>query len=157
MGLDQYLSKKIYIGANFEHRGITGKISIKQGNTIIPIDFKKVKEVIEEAGYWRKANAIHKWFVDNVQDGQDDCSSYRVTKEQFLHLLADVEFALDNKDKASRVLPPESGFFFGSVDYDEWYWEDLKYTRKLIKGILKDYEKDEANKIWATYEYQSSW
>ena len=22
---------------------------------------------------WRKANAIHKWFVDNVQDGVDDC------------------------------------------------------------------------------------
>ena len=22
---------------------------------------------------WRKANAVHKWFVDHVQDGNDDC------------------------------------------------------------------------------------
>jgi hypothetical protein len=26
-----------------------------------------------EVAYWRKANAIHQWFVDNVQDGEDNC------------------------------------------------------------------------------------
>ena len=38
----------------------------------------------EEVGYWRKANQIHKWFVDNVQDGVDDCGEYKVTKEQLI-------------------------------------------------------------------------
>ena len=37
--------------------------------------------------YWRKANAIHKWFVENVQDGVDDCGRYEVTKEQLQELL----------------------------------------------------------------------
>lgn len=27
---------------------------------------------------WRKANAVHKWFVDNVQYGKDDCGLYEV-------------------------------------------------------------------------------
>ena len=41
----------------------------------------------EEVGYWRKANAIHKWFVDNVQDGVDDCGYYEVSQEQLKNLL----------------------------------------------------------------------
>ena len=69
MGLDMYLSRKKYIGANWEHRGITGTIDIKQKDKSIPIDFNKVTYIEEEVGYWRKANQIHKWFVDNCQDG----------------------------------------------------------------------------------------
>ena len=36
---------------------------------------------------WRKANAIHKWFVENVQDGVDDCENYKVTKAQLITML----------------------------------------------------------------------
>ena len=43
--------------------------------------------IAEEVGYWRKANAIHKWFVDNVQDGEDDCEYHEVNKEQLKELL----------------------------------------------------------------------
>lgn len=43
--------------------------------------------IYESVGYWRKANAIHKWFVDNVQDGKDDCDYYEVGKEQLEELL----------------------------------------------------------------------
>ena len=35
-----------------------------------------------EVGYWRKANAIHNWFVVNVASGEDDCSSYPVSQDQ---------------------------------------------------------------------------
>lgn len=41
----------------------------------------------QEVAYWRKANAIHKWFVDNIQDGIDDCGNYEVTKEDLEELL----------------------------------------------------------------------
>ena len=35
----------------------------------------------EQVGYWRKANAIHDWFVKHVQDGEDDCKYHQeVTK-----------------------------------------------------------------------------
>jgi hypothetical protein len=42
----------------------------------------------DEKVYWRKANAIHQWFVDNVQDGKDDCDYYEVKKEQVEKLLS---------------------------------------------------------------------
>lgn len=44
--------------------------------------------IIEQVGYWRKANHIHNWFVENVQDGQDDCEYHQeVTKEILEELL----------------------------------------------------------------------
>ena len=42
---------------------------------------KSPNEAGDELGYWRKANAIHKWFVDNVQGGKDDCECYEVSKD----------------------------------------------------------------------------
>lgn len=42
---------------------------------------------IEEIGYWQKANAIHFWFVSNIQNGVDDCGSYAVKKEDLVELL----------------------------------------------------------------------
>ena len=44
--------------------------------------------MIEESmASWRKANAIHNWFVENVQEGVDDCDVYEVSKEQLESLL----------------------------------------------------------------------
>lgn len=45
------------------------------------------KYIYESIGYWRKANAIHSWMVNNVQDGVDDCGYYRVYREQIEELL----------------------------------------------------------------------
>ena len=42
--------------------------------------------IFDEVGYWRKANHIHAWFVDKVQGGEDDCSYYFVSKDDFLEL-----------------------------------------------------------------------
>ena len=40
-----------------------------------------------EVGYWRKANAIHRWLVENIQNGVDNCEYYEVTKEKLEELL----------------------------------------------------------------------
>ena len=45
------------------------------------------KTVFNTIASWRKANHIHKWFVDNIQDGIDNCGTYEVTKEQLEELL----------------------------------------------------------------------
>ena len=79
MGSDMYLSKRTYVGKD-ERDGV--KITGVAG-----IDPQKVAYIIEEAGYWRKANAIHGWFVDNVQDGMDDCKEYYVSREKLKELL----------------------------------------------------------------------
>ena len=46
------------------------------------------KSIFEQVGYWRKANQIHNWLVNNVQGGEDDCGEYKVTEKQLKGLLA---------------------------------------------------------------------
>lgn len=44
--------------------------------------------IMEQVGYWRKANQIHNWFVENIQNGIDDCDYHNeVTKEDLIELL----------------------------------------------------------------------
>lgn len=110
-----------------------------------------------EIGYWRKANAIHKWFVDHVQGGNDDCGSYEVSKEQLDQLLKDckkVRAAYHgrlNKVIAS-LLPTQNGFFFGSTEYDKGYLEDIEHTIEVLESALTMFDL-ESNKFY----YQSSW
>jgi hypothetical protein len=103
-----------------------------------------------EVAYWRKANAIHGWFVD----GEDnDCSPIQVTRENLIRLRDVCKELLVDKDadKAEELLPPMSGFFFGSTGIDEWYWENVQETATLLDNILTEVPED-----WS-FEYQASW
>jgi hypothetical protein len=151
MGLDMYLTKHIYIGAKFEHNKIEGRIEIKRDGKPIKINMSKVDYVIEGVGYWRKANQIHNWFVENVQSGVDECVEHDVDFKQLQELKKLCKKALRNKD--CSLLPPQSGFFFGSTDIDEYYWKDLKYTIEIIDA-LEDPKTDSFNFY---YKYRSSW
>lgn len=95
MGLDMHLNKRIYIGAEYDHNNVKGNINITKGDREININSNKVSYVIEEAIYWRKANAIHKWFVENVQDNIDDCNEYDVSRAQLESLLNDCKSILN--------------------------------------------------------------
>ena len=87
MGLDMYLSRKIYIGAEYKHRKVTGIIDIKVDGKPVKINFDKVSYIEERAAYWRKANQIHQWFVSNVQNGDDNCGRYDVSRQQLQELV----------------------------------------------------------------------
>jgi hypothetical protein len=91
MGLDMYLHKRTYV-QNWNHMPESSKYQInitRGGKEIAKTEFDpdKIVYVIQEAGYWRKANAIHRWFVENVQDGEDDCKEYYVSAEKLKTLL----------------------------------------------------------------------
>ena len=84
-----YLEKRIYV-KNWSHNPKKDevKISVKKGAKKHPnIDTSKVSYIIEEAGYWRKANAIHAWFVEHCGKGNDDCNPYWVSSEDLKDLL----------------------------------------------------------------------
>lgn len=145
-----YLKKKTYIGNHWKTEDDQTKIRIPG------IKQARIAEIVEMVATWRKANAIHKWFVDNVQDGEDNCKEYYVTKEDLQKLYLLVKEA--NQTKKGTALPPQAGFFFGSTERDEWYWKDMEYTEKKLEELLKEIEKDKTNKNdIIDYYYQSSW
>ena len=44
--------------------------------------------IFEEVAYWLKANHIHNWFVQNLQDGVDECQYVFVEEDDLRCLLA---------------------------------------------------------------------
>lgn len=116
------------------------------------IDFYK-DDLYDDVCYWRKANAIHRWFVKNVQNGEDDCRISRpLTREDLIELLDLCVQILRNPDKAEELLPTQAGFFFGDTEYNERYMDSLCYTIQKIGYILEttDFETQ------ALY-YNASW
>lgn len=162
MGLDMYLTRSWYIGAQYDFNEIAGEINITERGKRIPINFEKVTTIREEAAYWRKANEIHKWFVDNCQDGEDDCREAWVSHEQLQELLDICKTILNAPESqrnrlAEELLPTQRGFFFGSTEYDEWYYEDLKYTVKTLEPLLEELRQAKEQGFTVTMYYHSSW
>jgi len=121
-------------------------------------DTSKIRYIVEEVGYWRKANAIHKWFVENVQNGEDDCGEYEVSQEQLKELrdlCAKAKYTMEMGDHsvAQKELPTHSGFFFGDTGYGEYYIEDLNSTIEIIDRILVSKDQN----LMSTFMYSSSW
>lgn len=156
MGLDMYLTKKVYVGANYEHNKVTGEINLLRDGKPIPVNMKRITYIEERVGYWRKANHIHKWFVDNLQDGVDDCGDYYVSEEKLLQLLEACKNVVNKPELAADELPTQSGFFFGGTEYDQYYIQDCQDTIDIIEALLK--EKDPGNDyINGEIYYHSSW
>jgi hypothetical protein len=80
MGLDMHLVKRTYI----RKQDVTPTENLKTR-----INWENVNSIFvsEEVAYWRKANAIHAWFVENVQHGVDDCGEYNVDFDKLIELL----------------------------------------------------------------------
>ena len=105
--------------------------------------FKRKKVEPKEVGYWRKANQIREWFAQNV--GVENCRETPLTRDILKHLRDDCLTVLANHDLAEEILPTQGGFFFGSTEYDEWYFKDLEDTVEIINKIMKetDWDKEE--------------
>jgi hypothetical protein len=150
MGLDMYLSAKRYVSeyrkSDEALRGELDKLSDLTGGL-------EIQEVSCEAMYWRKANAIHDWFVKNVQGGVDNCGEYFVPREKLQELLELCKEVMANKGRAVELLPTASGFFFGSTDFDDYYFEDVQSTITRLEELLSNSEIADNFEFY----YQSSW
>lgn len=122
------------------------------GITVNEIDSEfPTSSVSFKVGYWRKANAIHAWFVKHCQAGVDDCNSYSVSRENLIDLKDSCTAVLADNSKANSLLPPQAGFFFGSTEINDYYLDDLKLTVKIIDRCLRERLSN-----W-NFSYNSSW
>lgn len=134
----------------------------------------KTYQIFTEAMYWRKANQIQNWFVEHPQGGIDDCGYHSVDPIQLEDLQDRINkildgFTMPSSDKffnshnnwvpsmkaqlsAMNLLPTTSGFFFGSPDYNKWYFNDLRITHKFLPKVLKKSTRQNWDFI-----YHSSW
>jgi hypothetical protein len=154
MGLDQYLYASKYTSpaewrGEAERKVFNDILKSIDGEKFVDTELPSLT-VDLKVGYWRKANQIHQWFVKNVQSGEDNCAEYWVDRDKLIELRDLCKLALKEKNKADELLPTQSGFFFGSTEIDEWYWQDVESTIEIIDKCLK------MDDTWS-FKYQSSW
>lgn len=160
MGLDMYLYAEKYV-SGYRHEGNEAQNEFDKLLTSVGMDGLASSNsphltVRVCAAYWRKANAVHAWFVQNVQDGVDECEPHDVSREQLGELrkaAADALLAYQRGDKeAARTnLTPTDGFFFGNTEIDEWYAESLGRTIEQLDRVLAIEDP------MVDFIYRSSW
>lgn len=156
MGLDMYLYRREYVStfawsqdywaakeANL-HSVIANHFNIDPSMGGVYVDYC--------VAYWRKANAIHGWFVD-LDGGRDECQFINVSLDQLKELRELANSVVLTPAMAGDILPPQEGFFFGSSDIDEWYISDMKKTVEMLDKVISSVSPNE----YPTFFYQASW
>jgi hypothetical protein len=127
-------------------------------------DYMSWYSIFEDIGYWRKANAIHNFFVQECQNGVDECQLSIVKKTHLKDLLKRCKRAMSLKDiylndgiikdgeGIETFLPTQGGFFFGGTEFNEWYFNDVEETIDLITKVLKETDFDKQ-----VIFYRASW
>jgi hypothetical protein len=158
MGLDMFLFKTKRTNHSIDELKSLDRYDLtpedEDVKDLLPLyesDYSKGKYCIfKEVSYWRKFNALHNWFVTNVQIGIDDCGMYEVTKDHVEDLLDTLFIVLEEKDPTDFM--PVIGFFFGSNEVDEYYWEQVENTRDKMYRLLNDFDWENERLF-----YHSSW
>lgn len=174
MGLDMYLYAKKFIAGD----SVAELKKLAETNNLPEPEWLTHISVEQVVGYWRKANAIHGWFVNEIAGGEDNCQTMYLSRENLEQLRQDCIVALANPSREYQIenqkvfyqlcdylnsletpidptnyvnpVPPTEGFFFGGNELDEYYYWKLEYTIDLITTLL-ELEGD------YSFSYQASW
>lgn len=98
--------------------------------------------LLEEVGYWRKANQIHRWFVDNIQYGVDNQGHYHVTEkklEKLLKVCLEVKSIFDKATATKGMVGVGNGFI------------DSEWVTVYSEGtVYKDIDIERINELLPT-------
>jgi hypothetical protein len=157
MGLDMYLNKRSYV-QQWDHNEKNHTVTVKfDGKVRKDIKRKRITYVIEEVMYWRKANHIHKWFIDRYEV-IDNCEEIHLSIDDLVMLLRDCEKVIANPEQAREILPTSDGFFFGGTDYDEYYFYETKRTAIELRELIDEYYESSSEGFNSSgFYYHASW
>ncbi|PYZ94961.1 hypothetical protein CR194_05445 [Salipaludibacillus keqinensis] len=111
------------------------------------------KSLREEVAYWRKANQIHHWFVENLHNGNDEpLFTELVTKQNLEDLYNLCVKVLENRKNPQDSLPSMPGPFFGYYSYDDFYYYQIEETKSILEDLLNHFDFDSHYLM-----YQCSW
>lgn len=183
-----YATRRFYV-KQWDHQSADERytVQVARGGKPVPgLQPERIAAVEEEVMYWRKANHIHTWFVDNVQYGEDNCREYEVPCEVLRQLLSVCKKVIKasklvdgmvwmgtywapGMDKAEErrepgkviqdptvakaLLPTRDGCFFGNIEYDEEYLDEVVRTRDWAASMLADCKAGVPGDI----TYRASW
>ena len=88
---------------------------------------KETSEEIEYS-YYRKFNALQGYFERH--DGLESGGRIHIDAERADEIYRLLNEVCIQPDRASELLPTQSGFFYGSTEYDQLYFSDVQFAEK---------------------------
>jgi len=146
-----YLERRTYV-KRWSHQKPEQKYSVlvkKAGKKDPNINPEKISYVIEEVAYWRKANQIHKWFVENCVESADwHGEAVYVSRDKIKELVELCEKVL----KASKLV---KGMIKNGETYKDGKWEPIMQPGKYIKDptVAKELLPNEDGFFFGSQEY----
>ena len=93
-----------------------------------------------EVAYFRKVNFLVRYFQYKKNLSLEKISTPKV---QLLLDYCTKVLGDRSEETSKKLLPTQDGFFFGSTEYDQWYYEDVERVYETFKEILDDLSDDE--------------
>lgn len=152
MGLDMYLKAERYVS------GYSHSDDLSQNTYEWLVKNMGVQKYVDKGtpsarinftvGYWRKENHIHKWFVNNCQDGNDDCGSYEVGRDQLRELRDLCQKVLDGVEM-------EEGELVSSISFENGKQVEHKIPGKVVAdaSVAKELLPTESGFFFGGTEY----
>lgn len=96
------------------------------------LDVRSLTEFTEVA-YFRKVNFLvgHFGYEENLSD-------VLISREEVESLVEKCKLVIENHELARDLLPTTEGFFFGGLEYDELYFEDVEEVLHEFERILSE-------------------
>ena len=90
MGLDMYLKAEKYV-SGYDHNGAEARMKYEQVLASVGFDGFRCEgspsaTISFTVAYWRKANQIHNWFVENHMDGNQDGNDPELSRKDLIVL-----------------------------------------------------------------------
>lgn len=135
MGLDQYIT--------IRHKSTNRAYKKYNDFWNLSDEERAGKEIPDEpckdfiVGYFRKHNMIHKWFVDNVQNGVDDCGRYLIPYSALnvlLDICKNIMAGVTKSKKPTKFMTDRNG-----VEHELWQMDTYTPTEETLeyaKSIL---------------------
>lgn len=102
--------------------------------------------------YFRKYNFLYGWVRRKLKLPElKNCEHYKITRPMVNDLIDDITKVLSDHSLAEKLLPTEDGFFFGSTEYDDWYYEDLADAKQQLSELLAKMSNGEPADFWSWY------
>lgn len=106
----------------------------------------------KNAWYFRKYNWLYGWVRRKLKVPElENCEHYKLTRPMINDLIEDISKVISDHSLAEKVLPTEDGFFFGSTEYDDWYFDDLLDAKEQLTQLLTNMSDGEPADFWSWY------
>ena len=141
MGLDQYITIR-HKSTNAAYAKFNNYWKLSEEERVGKRQPKDpAKDLI--IGYFRKHHSIHKWFVNNIQNGVDDCGRYEIQLKDIENLKELCEEIMSHVTKEKRE--PKFCTDFNGVQHEIWQLDNYTVDeegKNIIDEKLPSYDMD---------------